>query len=165
MNTTGVIGKTVSRTATISLNGSVDEVFPLFGPVREKDWAEGWDPRVVYSTTGLLDEHMVFQTKTEYPDQESDKTWVVSRYDPEARSIEYTVCTSARLYWITIRCAEGDDGPRSTRAEVTYTFTALTESAETLIERAARDMFAHDLKDWESAINAYLAGAKSPPSP
>ncbi len=161
MSTTGMIGKTVSRTATIHLSGPLAEVFPLFGPVREKDWAEGWDPRVIYSTTGLLDEHMVFQTKTEYPGRESDKTWVVSRYDPKSAFIEYTVSTSARLYWITIRC-EQDGGAEATRAEVTYTFTALTEAGEALIEKAARDMFARELKDWESAINAYLAGAMPP---
>ena len=162
MSMTGNIGQTLSRTSTIRLNGPLAEVFPLFGPVREKDWAEGFDPHVVFSTTGLIDEHMVFRTRTEYPGEESeDKTWVVSRYDPQAAFIEYTVSTSARLYWITIRC-EQDRGAKTTRAEVTYTFTALTEAGQALIEKAARDMFAHELKDWETAINAYLAGAQPP---
>ena len=161
MSATGVTGKIVSRTSTIRLNGPLVEVFPLFGAVREKEWAEGFDIRLVYSTTGLLDEHMVFQNKTEYPGEESDKTWVVSRYEPGSAFVEYTVFTSARLYWISIRCAE-EAGGQATMAKVTYTFTALTNAGEALIERAARDMFAQDLKDWESAINAYLAGAKAP---
>jgi hypothetical protein len=29
---------------------------------------------MVYSTTHLLEEHMVFQTATEYPEEEADKT-------------------------------------------------------------------------------------------
>ncbi len=164
MSATGAIGKIVSRASTIRLNGPLAEVFPLFGAVREKEWAEGFDIRLIYSTTGLLDEHMVFQNKTEYPGEESDKTWVVSRYDPQAAFVEYTVFTSARLYWISIRCDE-EAGGQTTRAEVTYTFTALTGAGEALIEKAARDMFAHDLKDWESAINAYLARVKAPHRP
>lgn len=39
----------ISRTSTITLNGPLGEVFPLFGPVREKEWAAGWEPRVLYS--------------------------------------------------------------------------------------------------------------------
>ncbi len=152
----GAVGRLVSRTATIQLNGPVSVVFPLFGAVREKDWAEGFDPQLVYSTTGLLDEHMVFTTRTEYPEEESDKTWVVSSLDTERAFLEYTVFTSARLYWITIRCRE-DDGGRRTLAEVTYTFTALTEAGESLIRKAARDMYAQDLKDWEADINRYLS--------
>jgi len=153
------IGNLVSRTTTIRLNGPVAAVFPLFGAVREKEWAEGWDLRLVCSTTGVLDEHMVFQTKTEYDGEESDKTWVVSRLEPERAFVEYTVFTTARLYWITIRCRD-DAGGKATLAEVTYTFTALTKAGQALIEKAARDMFARELKDWEEAINHYLAGGQ-----
>ncbi len=150
------VGNLVSRTATIRLNGPLATVFPLFGAVREKDWAEGWDPQLVYSTTGLLDEHMVFRTRTEYPEEESDKTWVVSKLDTERALVEYTVFSSARLYWITVRCRENDEG-RGTLAEVTYTFTALTEAGEALIRKAARDMYARDLEDWDADINRYLS--------
>jgi hypothetical protein len=38
----------------------------------------------------------------------------------------------------------------------------LTEPGNALIEKAAGDMFAHDLKDWETAINHYLASGKNP---
>jgi hypothetical protein len=156
MDARAAIGKLLTRQSTIRLNGTMAEVFPLFGAVREKEWAAGWNPRLVYSSTGLLDEHMVFQTRTEYPGEESDKTWVVSRYEPERAFVEYTVFSSARLYWITIHCRE-DSGNQGTVADVAYAFTALTEAGKTLIEKAADDMFAHDLKDWESAVNAFLA--------
>jgi hypothetical protein len=69
-----VLALRISRKSTIQLNGTLDKVFPLFGAIREKEWADGWDPRMVYSTTHLLEEHMVFQTATEYPEEEADKT-------------------------------------------------------------------------------------------
>jgi hypothetical protein len=161
MDTPQITGTVISRKSTIRVNGPLNRVFPLFGPVREREWAHGWDPRIVYSTTGLVEEHMVFQTKTEYAGQESEKTWVVSLYDPVQAIIEYTVFTSARLYWIAIRCWE-DPAKKATLADISYTFTALTAAGQALIEKAVQDMFAHDLKDWESAINQYLAGANRP---
>lgn len=155
MNTTPFKAKRISRKSTIQLNGPMDKVFPLFGAIREKEWADGFDPHIVYSVTNLLEEHMVFQTATEYPEEESDKTWVVSKYAPEQAYIEYTVFTSIRVYWITIQCRE-NPGIRTTRAEVTYIFTGLTEAGNTLIEKALKAMFENDLKDWEKAINYYL---------
>ena len=151
--------KRVSRKSTIFLKRPIEDVYPLFGPVREREWAEGWNPRIVYSTTDLLEEHMVFRTQSEYPEEESDKTWVVSKCVPEQAFIEYTVSTSARVYWITIQCRE-DQGNRATQAEITYTFIGLTDPGNALIEKAAGNMFAHDLKDWELAINHYLATGK-----
>ncbi len=159
MNAAQFKAKRISRTSYIQLNGSLDKVFPLFGAIREKEWADGWDPRIVYSTTNLLEEHMVFQTTTEYPGEEADKTWVVSKYVPEQAYIEYTVFTSLRVYWITIQCRE-NPGTRTTRADVTYIFTGLTEPGNALIEKALESMFVYDLKDWEKAINYYLETGK-----
>jgi hypothetical protein len=50
----------ISREATIRLNGNFEQVFPLFGPVREKDWADGWDPQILLSEADNIEEHMVF---------------------------------------------------------------------------------------------------------
>jgi hypothetical protein len=159
MNTAQFKAKRISRKSFIELNGSLDKVFPLFGAIREKEWAEGWDPRIVYSTTNLLEEHMVFQTATEYPEEEADKTWVVSKYVPDQAYIEYTVFTSVRVYWITIQCRE-NPGARTTRAEVSYIFTGLSEPGNALIEKALNAMFVNDLMDWEKAINFYLETGK-----
>ncbi len=155
MNTTPFKAKRISRTSTIQLNGPLDKVFPLFGAIREKEWADGFDPRIVYSVTNLLEEHMVFETRTEYPGEESDKTWVVSKYGPEQAFIEYTVFTSVRVYWITIQCRENPGEP-TTQAQVTYTFIGLSSEGNALIEKARDEMFMHNLKDWEKAINHYL---------
>ncbi|RPI79605.1 MAG: hypothetical protein EHM45_02225 [Desulfobacteraceae bacterium] len=159
MSTALFKAKRISRTSIIQLNGPLDKVFPLFGAIREKEWAEGWDPRMVYSTTQLLEEHMVFQTATEYPGEESNKTWVVSKYAPEQAYIEYTVFTSVRVYWVAIQCRE-NPGARTTQAEVVYTFTGLNAAGNFLIEKALNEMFIHDLKDWEKAINYYLETGK-----
>jgi hypothetical protein len=43
-----------------------------------------------------------------------------------------------------------------THAEITYTFAGLTERGNAINEKALQVMYAHDLKDWEKAINHYL---------
>ncbi|MGD2147394.1 MAG: hypothetical protein PVH41_11930 [Anaerolineae bacterium] len=154
MNPSSFVSKRVSRTRSITLGAPLASVFPLFGPVRETEWATGWEPEVLYSATGLLEEHMVFRTRS-HRAHEPDLTWTVSRYSPDEAVIEYTVFAPGRLWWIAIQCRESAGGD-TTRAEITYTYTGLTEEGNAANERALEEMYRHDLRDWEGAINHYL---------
>jgi len=144
----------ISKTSVITLNAPLSKVFPLFGPIREKEWAAGWNPQLIYSITGLVEEHMVFRTQSHHK-HEPDYTWILSRYVPDQAFIEYTVFTSERLWWITIQCREGSIAD-TTEAEITYTYTGLTENGNAINARALEAMYHQDLKDWEVAINHYL---------
>ena len=146
--------KTISRASSIRLGGSLEQVFPLFGPIREKEWAEGWNPRMVRSYPDPIAEHMVFQTESDHPEAPNPATWIVSKYDPEHWSIEYTVFTQARIWWISVKCR--DEGADGTIAHIEYTYLGLDEEAARLNQAALESMFHDDLKDWEHAINHYL---------
>jgi hypothetical protein len=145
----------VSSTGIITLDSPLREVFPLFGPIREREWAVGWDPQILYSTTDLVEEHMVFKTPSHHGHGEPDCTWTVSKYVPDQGLIEYTVFTPERLWWITIQCCE-DIPNQTTEAEITYTYTGLTDKGNAINEKALQLTYAHDLRDWEEAINHYL---------
>lgn len=153
------VSRRLSRTAAIHLKGPLAEVFPLFGPIREKEWAAGWDPEIIYSNTGLVEEHMVFRTPSHHGHHEPDPIWTVTRYHPEGGLIEYTVFTQERLWWITIECEE-DLENQATKAEITYTYVGLTERGNMINQRALQVMFANDLQDWQDAINHYLETGK-----
>jgi hypothetical protein len=150
----------ISQHASIELNGSVYNVFPLFGPVLEKKWAEGWDPEIIYSTTGLADDHMIFRTKANHL-SEDWYTWVVTRYEPENFFIEYTVSTSQRVWFISVQCAQKRS---KTIAAISYVYTGLSPQGNELNQVAMKKIFAHDLKDWEEAINYYLKCGKQLPT-
>jgi hypothetical protein len=137
------------------LQGSFGQVFPLFGPMREKDWADGWDPQILLSEAVNIEEHMVFQTHTHLEGETGHYTWTVSKYDPEQGLIEYTVFAESRLWWITIHCREAPDG-ESCEAMITYTYVGLDPLGEERNARALSQMYRHSLKDWEQAINHYL---------
>jgi hypothetical protein len=146
----------ISQHASIELDGSINNVFPLFGPVLEKKWAEGWDPEIMYSTTGVVEDHMIFRTKA-HDLPEDWYTWVITRYEPENFFIEYTVSTSKRMWFISIQCAQKRS---KTIAAISYTYTGFSQEGNELNNTAMKKIFAHDLKDWEEAINYYLKNGK-----
>jgi hypothetical protein len=149
--------KRITRTSLITLKAPIAKIFPLFNPVREKEWAAGWEPQFLVELTQAQDveEHMVFRTPSVHGHDEIDYIWTISKYMPDQALIEYTVFTAERLWWITIQCRD-DRVNRTTNAEITYTFTGLTDKGNAINEKALQVMFAHDLKDWEKAINHYL---------
>jgi hypothetical protein len=142
------------RTSVIRLEGDVARVFPLFGPLREREWAEGWNPTIVWPTDEVVLERMVFLVRSAHGDAR-ETMWVVSRYDEARALVEYIVFEPESVHWIRIRCRSAED-ENGTEAAVTYTYVGTTESARRRNARALASMYRHDLKDWETAINHYL---------
>ncbi|HMJ70836.1 MAG TPA: SRPBCC family protein [Cyclobacteriaceae bacterium] len=143
----------IHQSGTIRLDAPIDKVFPLFGPIREKDWAHGWDPQVIYPKDTLVEKQMVFCTRGGLHGSTETYTWVVVNYEPNRSTIEYMVTASERLWFITVSC---NPAGANTMATVTYSYTGLTEEGNRKNEVAIKDMFASNLKDWEAAINHYL---------
>jgi hypothetical protein len=143
----------ISRTAVIKLDAAIGTVFPLFGPVEEKKWADGWDPVILSPESGTVEEGMVFVTAGN-EDHEKSYAWIVSKFQPEDHSIEYTVSTINRYWVISVVCTRLPGS--ATQAAITYTFTGLNTLGSELNSRAAEAMFRRNLKDWEEQINYFL---------
>jgi hypothetical protein len=146
--------KRFTRSGIIILNAPLEEVFPLFGPIREKEWAHGWNPGIIHGAADDVEEHMVFKTVSRFH-EEPEYIWTVSKYMPDQAYIEYTVFSGERIWFVAVKCC-ANPASRTTRAEITYTYTGLTEAGNAIGEKALQVMFARDLKDWEEAINYYL---------
>jgi hypothetical protein len=161
MNKVDFEGKRISRSANIVLKGSIKDVFPLFGPIEETKWAHGWNPVVIYPTGKKVEKKMVF--KVVHKDShsgEEESIWIVSQYLPKKAFIEYTVIAKERVWLIAIQCKELGEN-QGTQANVTYTYTGLTEKGNNLCIKQMNKIYAHDLKDWEAAINYYLKTGKT----
>lgn len=154
---TDVKPERVSRTATFTVHGNIEQAFPLFGPIREMEWAAGWQPEILYrsNTDVLVEERMIFQTNGHAGEEKY--TWVITHYQPKQYWIEYTVSTPERIWFIRVACKPLNE---NTEVKVTYTYTGLTAEGNRKNEQALKRMFAHDLKDWEEAINYYLRTGK-----
>ncbi len=146
----------VTRTDEITLHAPPDKVFPLFGPVREAEWADGWNPVVVYSDSPLAEEEgAVFTTPNP---GEADTIWIITRYDPAAYHIEYARITpGSTAVRIVIDCEAAPGG--STTARVTYHITTLGEAGQRFIDLHYPNMMAH----WQEAINHVLATGQRKP--
>src|SRR5437763_11613499 len=53
-------------------------VFPLLCPVRETEWADGWLPELVFTSSGFAERDCVFIT----PDKLGNAIWYVTRHEP-----------------------------------------------------------------------------------
>jgi len=148
----GFESERIFKEASIQLDAVIEKVFPLFGPIEEMKWAPGWNPEIIYSTTGVVDEHMIFKTKGKF-EEEEDYTWVVSQFAPEHFSITYSIHTKERIWFVNVTCSTQRD---KTIAKVKYTFTGLTNRGNVRNKMALEKMFENNLKDWEKAINHYI---------
>jgi len=142
----------IEHTSVIKLVGGISRVFPLFTPLGEREWAEGWDPAVVWPGDETVQERMVFTVRR---GDGPETVWLVSKYGEQHGIIEYTVYESERVHWILIRCSTAEDG-ESTKAEITYTYVGTSDGACQKNAQQLASMYKHNLKDWEYAINHYL---------
>ncbi len=158
-NTT--VAERISRSAEIILNDRIDKVFPLFGPVREMDWEYGWNPEIVYTNDRLVEKGMIFKSPARF-EGEQPYVWVITQYRPSEYLIEYTVSSSDRVWFIQVGC---EPIGTKTKANVSYTFTALNEHGAELNRIALEQMYSSNLKDWEEALNYYLKTGRALGSP
>ena len=133
------------------LVGTPEQVFPLLCPVRECDWASGWDPLRVASSSGVAEVDCVFVTAA----TPHNAIWYVTRHEPDAGFVEMLKVTlelTACRLSIQLRPAHG-----GCTAEVTYCHTSLGPAGDRFVDEFTADFYARFMREWESELNAYLA--------
>ena len=153
MNPETITSERISRTSTITLDGPAERVFPLFGAIEEKKWAEGFDPLVLYPPSEEIEAGMIFTTSASNSLEER-YIWTVSQYEPEHHRVQYIVWTANRVWTITIRC-HALPGSK-TEATVTYTYTGLNALGNRLNAQAMETMYRDDLRNWRDQIDHFL---------
>jgi hypothetical protein len=143
----------VRRAGQITLRGPVDKVFPLFGPVDEAKWAPGWEPSIQYGGNAELG--TVFTTHS----SPHPATWIISRYDGKAHSMQYTVVfPEDRVVQLDIACQSGNGD--ETYCGVVYAMTALSEAGRPGVEHYTQERHEERIAHWQMAINHYLQTGK-----
>jgi len=138
---------------TIMLNGSVSDVTPLFGPVREAEWAPDWSPRFIHPVQGVQREGVVFTTS---PGDGRDRLWLLTTYDVRNGRVEYVVVTPAfTANEIKIRVIP--DREKHCKATITYRRSALTPEGNEEVAKLEAHWAEEQRIHWETAINETLA--------
>jgi len=153
----GVAGAAVveqrTQSFTIILNGSISDVTPLFGPVREAEWAPDWSPRFIHAAQGVQREGVVFTTSRGHG---SDRLWLRTTYDVRNGRVEYVVVTPAfTANEIKIRVVP--DGEHHCKATITYRRSALAPEGNEEVANLDAHWAEEQRNHWETAINEALA--------
>jgi hypothetical protein len=141
-----------TQSFTISLKGSVVEVTPLFGPVREAEWAPSWTPRFLHPTNGGQTEGAVF---TSVSSNGTERLWLLTAYDVKEGRVEYVfVAPGFTANQIKVRVVP--DGDEQCKATVSYRHSALAPEGNAEVEKLNVHWAEQQRAHWETAINAVL---------
>jgi hypothetical protein len=145
----------VSRTFTQSIIAPPKIVFPLLCPVREVEWANGWNPRLVISASGVVEPGCIFIM----PDKPNDSVWVVTQWNPDSFFVEFIKVTPGfTVGKIVIQLHSGDNN--ATLADITYCYTALSLAGSEFVKQFTEDHYKSFMREWESEINHFLKTGK-----
>jgi hypothetical protein len=145
-------GEPLQRRASASielrLKASADAAFPLFGPVRESEWASDWSPVWIYPANPLQSaDGAVFTTSG----HAGVSTWVMTIYDMAGRTVEYVnFIPGQRVTQVSITVRP--DTAATSIARVSYRVTALSEEGSAFVAHFAKE-FSGEGPHWEKAIN------------
>jgi len=142
-----------TQSFTIVLNGSVADVTPFFGPVREAEWAPDWSPRFIHPVQGVQREGVVFTTSSGHG---SDRLWLLTTYDVRNGRVDYVGVTPAfTANEIKIRVVP--DGEQHCKATITYRRSALAPKGNEEVAKLDAHWAEEQRIHWETAINEALA--------
>jgi len=128
----------------------------LFGPNGERAWAgKHWDPEFIYPQPASDEEGAVFTVRH----GPLSAVWVNTLFDLEGRHFQY-VYFLADLMVTVIDVRFKPAGPDSTGVNVVYTRTALTPDGNPHVTAMSEGDKSNG-KEWQQAIDDYLAQSKS----
>lgn len=142
----------LERRHSIEIAASAERVFPLFTPLGERAWVDGWDPEFLHPADGETCAGMVFRTGG----GAEATLWACADWEPAAYRVRYVrVTPGSRLGFVTVACRPLD--PERTEATVTYAFTALSDAGRDYLDGFGETAFAAMIEGWRGAIERLLA--------
>lgn len=150
----------VERTHTIVIDAPVARVFPMFTPLGETVWVEGWKPEFLNPKNGATEQFMVFRTGS----GASETLWTCCDWEPAKHFVRYVRVTSAsRFGFVDVQARAA--GAATTSVTVTYRYVALTAAGEAELAAFTEDAFRAMIDGWRVAVSKWLVenpGARVP---
>jgi hypothetical protein len=144
-----------SQSFTLSVNATVTETTQLFGPIREAEWEPDWHPVFVHPESGAQRPGVVF---TRIAGHDRTQLWTLTEYDEHDGRVAYVIVEPGFMV-SEIQVQISADGPTRSRATVMHRRTALSESANEIVEKLTPHWATSQRPHWEAAINAAVQKA------
>jgi hypothetical protein len=148
-------GSRVRKQYSHSLSASPSDVFPLLCPVREYDWIEGWNCRMIYSDSGFAENNCIF--RTDFP-RRFDEIFVVSRYEPP-HAIEFVI-VSPEVYVMKMDISLRDGANGGAEVLWTNTLTGLSEKGNAFVENYGDEAYASVMGKLNGALEHFCRTGK-----
>lgn len=140
----------VTHTYRQSLHAAPAKVFPLLCPVREMDWANGWSPELVISSSGVAERDCVFIT----PDKLGTAIWYITRHEPERWFVEMLkILPGVTACRLEIQLFENGKG---CLADITYSHTSIGSAGDEFVAKFTAEHYKKFMRAWETALNHFL---------
>jgi len=146
---------TIVLTATMFLNYSPGQIFPLLCPVREYEWLEDWSCEMVHSDSGYNELGCVFQTQ--FPGEQHTDTSVTSRFDVNER-VEFARINEERCMLFSIRLEAQPSG--GTRLTWTQRITALTPAGGWMLQNTDPAELQRLVSELEKKLDYFLGSGQ-----
>jgi hypothetical protein len=132
------------------LQAAPDKVFPLLCPVREVEWANGWSPELVVSSSGVAERDCTFVTS----DESGKATWYITRHEPERWFVEMLkIVPGVTACRLQIQLSENGN---ECFADVTYSHTSIGPDGDEFVAKFTADYYQRFMQAWEGELNHFL---------
>jgi hypothetical protein len=122
------------------IHAPAGKVFPLLCPVKEYDWIDGWDCRLVFTGSGTNEEGCIFTEGIMGPvlaGSPVSSTWITNRYDEENHHIQFVIFVHGMaVIRYDVALMDRDNG--LTRVEMKFEITAMNDKIGRLSDEEIR---------------------------
>jgi hypothetical protein len=132
------------------LHAAPARVFPLLCPVRETEWANGWLPELVISSSGVAERDGIFFT----PEKLGTGIWYITRHEPERWFVEMLkILPGVTACRLEIQLSENGD---ECFADITYSHTSIGCAGDEFVATFTADYYQRFMQVWERELNHFL---------
>jgi hypothetical protein len=119
--------------------------------VRETEWAVGWTPELVISSSGVAERDCVFTT----PNELETDIWYITRHEPENLFVEMLkISPGTTACRLTIQLREEGAG---CTADITYIHTSLGPAGDEFVAKFTPEYYQAFMQTWEKELNHFLS--------
>ncbi|WP_207485501.1 hypothetical protein [Arenibaculum pallidiluteum] len=141
----------LEREHRILIEGAIDRVFPLFTPIGEMLWVDGWEPDFIFPESGEARDGMIFRTT--HGNEET--LWSCIAWDPDAHRVRYArVTPGSRFGFVEVLCRE--TSPQQTEASIRYILTALSQAGASYLADLTPNAYKQMIDGWRPRIESCL---------
>jgi hypothetical protein len=152
--------KRCTRSGVQTWKAPPERVLPLLTPLGEKAWAVGWEPEMRWQAPGS-GEGTLFVVRSP---SGTEAVWVLEAFDSVGLRVAYVhVTPGALVVELSLKLAPLPEG--RTRADIRYTYTALSEVGNARIAHMSEAEFGVFMRDWEQELNHFLATGRKLDAP